>query len=168
MKVQKGLNNNNSTSVPNAISNENFCFKSEVQKKNDTKTINDSDEKRLQSPVESHFALTPVTSSEASSPANGFSGHVCTDLLQEELDQLENSMKIQNLNETKEYELESSFSIETLTTPSEEHINMFSRNIEKETIVKPESVDEINNAKSDNVNGEVRFHEFYQWFLLIT
>lgn len=142
--------------MSNTISNDNFCFNNEIPR-----NVNETDEKRLQSPVESHFALTPVTNSEASSPANGFSGHVCTDLLQEELDQLENTMKIKtlNFNDTKEIKIENSFSIETLTTPSEEHINMFSRNIEQEVLkVCSEGDGDCHRIKPDELKpeGEVR------------
>lgn len=159
VKGQKGLNNNDK--VPNAISNENFCFANEILNKTESKQSTEVDEKRLQSPVESHFALTPVTSSEASSPANGFSGHVCTDLLQEELDQLENSMKIKDINvvDTKEHKLENSFSIETLTTPSEEHINMFSRHLENENLAKLDKGGDGSNTKHSE-SGEVRFKVF--------
>ncbi|GBP22606.1 Protein FAM91A1, partial [Eumeta japonica] len=43
---------------------------------------------RLQSPIESHFAITPSTESKNSSPANGFTSVECGQLLCEELDSL--------------------------------------------------------------------------------
>ncbi|XP_045502023.1 protein FAM91A1 [Colias croceus] len=49
-----------------------------------TKSINS----RLQSPIESHFAVTPTTDSKASSPANGFTSAEGGKLLCEELDNL--------------------------------------------------------------------------------
>lgn len=123
--VTNNNNNNNDPPAPTAISNENFSFVADKV----GNTAGDVTEERLQSPVESHFALTPVGGgSDSSSPGNGFSGgHVCTDLLQEELDQLENSMKLQTA--TQPIRIDASFSVETLATPSEEHINMFSRSV---------------------------------------
>lgn len=44
--------------------------------------------KRLQSPIESHFAVTPTVDSKTSSPANGFTSAECGQLLREELDSL--------------------------------------------------------------------------------
>lgn len=43
---------------------------------------------RLQSPIESHFAVTPTVDSKNSSPANGFTNVDCGELLCEELDNL--------------------------------------------------------------------------------
>lgn len=43
---------------------------------------------RLQSPIESHFAVTPTTESKNSSPANGFTSAECGQLLCDELDNL--------------------------------------------------------------------------------
>ena len=43
---------------------------------------------RLQSPIESHFAVTPTTESKNSSPANGFTSVECGQLLCDELDNL--------------------------------------------------------------------------------
>lgn len=43
---------------------------------------------RLQSPIESHFAITPTTESKNSSPSNGFTSVECGQLLCDELDNL--------------------------------------------------------------------------------
>lgn len=43
---------------------------------------------RLQSPIESHFAVTPTIESKNSSPANGFTSAECGQLLCDELDNL--------------------------------------------------------------------------------
>ncbi|KAJ8717729.1 hypothetical protein PYW07_005659 [Mythimna separata] len=43
---------------------------------------------RLQSPIESHFAVTPTTESKNNSPANGFTSVECGQLLCDELDNL--------------------------------------------------------------------------------
>lgn len=91
----------------------------------------------MQSPVESHFAITPVTNSERSSPANGFTSLDCTDLLQQELDQLE----LQHVEQTEdnvkqektpELNLQSTFSIDGLLSPTEETISMFLRTHEED------------------------------------
>lgn len=117
------------------------------------KNESENGDKRLQSPVESHFAITP-----ASSPANGFSGHVCTDLLQEELDQLENMMRKQNLelNETV-VNVEATLSDDTLLSPTDETINMFSRNKNKNASC--ENMEEENSSLTlaPNNKGEVNF-----------
>lgn len=81
---------------PLSIANENFSFT-----------------KELNSPDESHFALTPVSTS----PANGFTSKECSELLQQELDELEHKMK-------------KTVSIDGLMSPVEENISMFSINEE--------------------------------------
>ncbi|XP_061720998.1 protein FAM91A1 [Cydia pomonella] len=53
-----------------------------------TESGDKSDDKRLQSPIESHFAVTPSTDSKTSSPANGFTTVEGGQLLREELDNL--------------------------------------------------------------------------------
>lgn len=108
--AKKSNDNNNE---PTSISNENFSF---------TKNEN-----KLQSPVESHFALTPTTtnSSESSSPANGFTSKEGADLLEEELHQLEEQQESNN-SKLELNLLHSSPSIETLTSPMDENISMFS------------------------------------------
>lgn len=111
----------------------------EKSKSQNNKEIRDSlseefDDKLLQSPVESHFALTPVTSSETSSPANGFTNQDSTDLLQQELDQLEKQqiLMIEKDEKSEEVtaalELPTSISVDGLLSPTDEHVSMFSRN----------------------------------------
>ncbi|XP_053614708.1 protein FAM91A1 [Plodia interpunctella] len=53
---------------------------------------------RLQSPIESHFAVTPTTASKNSSPANGFTSVECGQLLCEELDNLAIDEKTQSID----------------------------------------------------------------------
>ncbi|KAL1516826.1 hypothetical protein ABEB36_000676 [Hypothenemus hampei] len=73
-------------------------------------------ELKLQSPVESYFAVTPANSdSQRSSPTNGFTSQYCSSLLQEELDQLELKEK-QNPG-----------SVNQLLSPEECNIGIFSR-----------------------------------------
>lgn len=55
---------------------------------------------RLQSPIESHFAVTPSTESKTSSPANGFTTVEGGQLLCEELDNL--ASKYQPTHQSKE------------------------------------------------------------------
>ncbi|EEZ97172.2 Protein FAM91A1-like Protein [Tribolium castaneum] len=88
---------------PLSITNENFSFT-----------------KELSSPDESHFAITPPTSS---SPANGFTSKECSELLRQELDELEQKMK-------------HSVSIDGLLSPIDENINMFS--LKSEEMKKPD------------------------------
>lgn len=84
----------------------------------------------LQSPVESHFALTPASSSATSSPANGFISHDCTDILNEELDQLEEgTLKVEKITDDSksvEFIIENAVLVESLLSPTDENINMFS------------------------------------------
>lgn len=116
-------------------------------------------DKRLQSPVESHFAITP-----ASSPANGFSGHVCTDLLQEELDQLENMMRKQNLelSETEVVKVEETLSVDTLLSPTDETINMFSRNKNKNASCENMEEETSSLVVAPNIKGEVKLQRKYE------
>lgn len=100
------------TAVPTSITNENFRF----EKK-------ETDELRLQSPVESHFAVTPVDSgSHRSSPTNGFTSQDCTTLLQEELDQLDINEK-----DNSAQPFERLASVDQLQSPTDENVGIFSR-----------------------------------------
>ncbi|XP_050303442.1 protein FAM91A1 [Anthonomus grandis grandis] len=98
-------------SGPTSISNENFQF----EKK-------EGDVLKLRSPVESHFAITPIENvSQRSSPINGFISQDCTALLQEELDRIgiqEDESVEPNVNHS---------STEQLLSPSEENVGIFSR-----------------------------------------
>lgn len=60
--------------------------------------------KRLQSPIESHFAVTPTidSSSKTSSPANGFTSVECGQLLCEELDNLAIDDQAKQTHQSKE------------------------------------------------------------------
>ena len=120
-----------------SIINDNFTFEhSKTSKHNQVdKVVNDvkgnvpeEREKLLQSPVESHFALTPVIGSETSSPANGFTSQDCTKLLNDELDQLERDtlkMKISVENKPTELGIQIVMHEDTLLSPNEDSINMF-------------------------------------------
>ncbi|KAJ8928401.1 hypothetical protein NQ314_019066 [Rhamnusium bicolor] len=157
-KVMRTKTENNNQTEPLSITNENFSFKSEGNSpKNDSfekiidkdksnekfdsenkppKEIIDKDEleRKLQSPVESHFALTPVTNSNSSSPANGFTSQEGTNLLQEELDQLEINEEAKEAKDNigLELNLKNSASVEGLASPIDEHISMFTRDSESE------------------------------------
>ncbi|CAG9766655.1 unnamed protein product [Ceutorhynchus assimilis] len=96
---------------PTGIANENFQFE---------KKAIIVDDRILQSPVESHFAVTPVDgSSHRSSPTNGFTSQDCTTLLQQELDQLD-------IKDNKKLEHQVP-SVDQLLSPTEENIGIFSR-----------------------------------------
>lgn len=143
------------------IMNENFVLKNESDKSS-TKIVNEQEkssvnssvicdeepEKLLQSPVESHFALTP----ETSSPANGFTSQDCTDLLQQELDKLD-CQEIVKQESQKEADVDlnlkrTSDTADVLPSPGEDHVNMFSRNI-----TLSEAKDDM--KIEDSENGEV-------------
>ncbi|XP_066149424.1 protein FAM91A1 [Euwallacea fornicatus] len=80
-------------------------------------------ELKLQSPVETHFAVTPVEGgSQRSSPTNGFTSQDCTTLLQEELDQLDNKVI-----EPSVASLDRVDSVEQLLSPTEDHVGIFCR-----------------------------------------
>lgn len=130
-------NNNNKTT----ISNENFSFTGEKQKEEDRK---------LQSPDESHFALTP----QASSPANGFTSKDCTDILKQELDQLDEEEVLRAKQEADKLELklESTYSFDTLLSPLDETISMFSRDGESSV---NESVEGEKEEEESTNEGEV-------------
>ncbi|XP_028149865.1 protein FAM91A1 [Diabrotica virgifera virgifera] len=148
--------NNNQLNQPLSISNENFAFNTEKPQEKPEK------ETKLQSPVESHFAVTPVSNtSQSSSPANGFTSQEGSNLLQEELDQLVVSQEGTNKeNITLELSLKNSLSIDGLTSPNEENISMFSRD-NKEENVKSESDCE---QKKDDSGEEQNIAE--AWTLL--
>lgn len=123
----------------NCISNENFAFGS-------AKRVEEPIEETLQSPVESHFALTP----ETSSPANGFTSKECTDLLQQELDSLE----VEHNEKTKSDSNLLTSPADALLSPTDEHIDMFSSPVNKEN-GKIGDGPMIENMES-NPNGEVK------------
>ncbi|KAL3277185.1 hypothetical protein HHI36_012536 [Cryptolaemus montrouzieri] len=128
---------------PTCILNENFNFsnKSNDNVVVDTSNTQSEEECKLQSPDETHFANTPSNDSNCPSPANGFTSHECSKLLQEELDELDK--KDDSLNKVLELRLSTTFSMEGLVTPSEEHVNMFSRETSsKDDISENEKVDE--------------------------
>ncbi|XP_018574511.1 protein FAM91A1 [Anoplophora glabripennis] len=153
-KIAKAKAEKENEMEPLSICNENFSFKTdeaptekiktehqEKQSAKDTtrdksEMIIDKDEleRKLQSPVENHFALTPVTTSESSSPANGFTSQECTDLLQEELDHLVVREEVTEAKENLglELNLKSSVSVEGLVSPLDENISMFTRDRENQ------------------------------------
>lgn len=135
------------TSSVNYISNENFTFNNEKANSEQKKDLNEDQEKTLQSPVESHFALTPVAS-ETSSPANGFASQECTDLLQQELDKLE-VVEVENSKQAAP-------SADALLSPTDEHIDMFLRS--NTPITEKEQIGDgvqVESCQDNNVNGEV-------------
>lgn len=185
-KSQKQLNQNNNhelnhvfktSTEPTSLTNENFSFTNEYRSdkagvclnqselnQNKTLPLDDADRK-LQSPVESHFAVTPVTNSETSSPANGFINQDSTDLLKEELDQLDkDSRSIESLpleEKIMNRSIQSLISFDTLLSPTDENISMFSRSEDQPntTAVEDCSVGDTFNTKNieqeDELVGEV-------------
>lgn len=152
------------SATTNFITNENFAFRSEASKSKDDKctatTLTEDSEKTLQSPVESHFALTPVTGSETSSPANGFTSQDCTDLLQQELDKLD-TLEIEKTERSEKSDANSNVTnlphADTLLSPSDEHVNMFSRSNTpvkvKEQISDGVKVENYDNNSSGEVSN---------------
>ncbi|KAJ8985709.1 hypothetical protein NQ317_014358 [Molorchus minor] len=167
-KMAKAKTDNNNQSEALSIANENFSLKSEENspKKADDKPTGDQSGKKidkpemercLQSPDEGHFALTPVTSSQSSSPANGFTSQECTDLLQEELDQLVISEEVKETrgNMVLELNLKSSASVEQLVSPGEENISMFTRDDENQTETTNEQSAKENKKEEPENRAEV-------------
>lgn len=191
-KAARAKTEKDNQTEPLSISNENFSFKSdEIPSKTPTVTpksghnekssgkdttqtksemIIDKDEleRKLQSPVENHFALTPVITSESSSPANGFTSQECTDLLQDELDRLVIHEEVRDAKENLglELSLKSSVSVEGLVSPLDENISMFTRDREGENKEDKEKPAEESNDKCDlsDIVAEVRA-EYYCFFL---
>ncbi|KAK9875112.1 hypothetical protein WA026_005906 [Henosepilachna vigintioctopunctata] len=126
-RVQR-LGTDSKSAEPTSIMNENFCFPSEIKLNKEVTDSSVSPEKnKLRSPDEDHFASTPIEDDNAtSSPANGFTSEDCSRLLQEELDGLDDK-KENKLDKVLELRLSTTFSMEGLVTPSEEHVNKFSR-----------------------------------------
>lgn len=133
-------------------------------------------EKLLQSPIETHFAVTPVSHSQAPSPANGFTSLDCSDILCQELDKLdqEQILSVQKITgedgseKPTELKLDDTIlTLESLLSPTEENISMFTRNNEEATTttitIEPEEpvLNEVEVIEED-YQGEVRKH-----FLLI-
>lgn len=132
-----------------SITNENFEFKTSNENGSMGSISKREHPKNLQSPVESHFALTPTTNSESSSPKNGFTSTECSNLLQEELDQLV-------LNEKESKELATGIKInpyaDGLQSPAEETISMFSR-IENTVIIDNENEESTNKTSKSHVDN---------------
>lgn len=153
---------NNNHSEPLSITNENFTFKSDrgsprtasFEKEKITK---EEIEKKLQSPVENHFALTPITNSQSSSPANGFTSQECTNLLQEELDQLEIREEVRDSRkEQVALNMKNSLSVDGLQSPTDENISMFIRS-ETEVVKSREDLNVVEEEKDgeDVMKAEV-------------
>lgn len=130
-----------------AICNENFCFPEKRTKDPESPKISpekalEEAEKLLQSPIETHFAVTPVSQSKAPSPTNGFTSHDCSDLLCQELDKLdqEQILSVQKVTledgngKPTELKLDTILSLDTLMSPTEENISMFSRDLDEAKI----------------------------------
>ncbi|KAF5273065.1 hypothetical protein FQR65_LT04807 [Abscondita terminalis] len=153
-KLQK-MYTKKQSNEPITFANENFSF---TNRSNEVKQ-NDDYEKQLQSPVESHFAVTPVHSSKTSSPANGFVNQDCTDLLKEELDLLDKkcSLSDETMDKSINGSIQSLISFDALLSPMDENISMFSRQGEPELAIIENSVGDNYSNKSvvDNDNGEM-------------
>ncbi|RVE51417.1 hypothetical protein evm_003972 [Chilo suppressalis] len=130
--------------------------------------------KRLQSPIESHFAVTPTIDSKTSSPANGFTSAECGQLLCEELDNLAiDSTKTSH--QSKESIAGSddimtinsvSTSIEDLKEKADELKRRVEKSTSKESIALSDDLVQINstsvsveNLKFDSKKGSDTFSE---------
>lgn len=127
-----------------------------AESNDDKKASSENLENTLQSPVESHFALTPVSNSETSSPANGFTSQDCSDLLQQELDKLDILEVEKSKSSNTGSSAEKATSPSALLSPTEEHINMFSRS-NSATEEKEQIGDglQIKKCEDSNPSGEV-------------
>lgn len=137
------------------ISNENFHFP-------EKRKTEDSSSTMLQSPVETHFAITPPPATQQSkspSPANGFTCPESTNLLCEELDQLEQNEKSKKSVDLKQAPPESldldmnSFE-NLLMSPVDENINMFTR-VSEMDILDLTKVSTVQNHMENESHGEV-------------
>lgn len=169
MKLQKSTETNNNhprQPEPTSFSNENFTFsgsnltepkKTAVESSDLSGKESSDDAERLQSPVESHFAVTPVANSEGSSPANGFTSVDCNDLLQQELDELEQKESKQTPEKKDDVGVRfiNTVSMDGLLSPTDENISMFSRmKVAEDKLGKSEIVgDGLDVGNSDS--GEV-------------
>lgn len=118
----------------------------------DLENVNTS-EVQLQSPVESHFALTPVLPNKSNSPANGFTSIDCSTILRQELDLLEKQHS-ESLKSDGKVDC-----INNILSPLEENISMFSQLVEEEKAKNEETSDDPSNvepSKKDELNAEVR------------
>lgn len=108
-----------------STTNKDIKFKTHKENNKNKNASKEDINRKLQSPVESHFALTPSTNSESSSPKNGFTSIEGTNLLQEELDQLIMTEMKQDSEMT--CCVKGSISVDGLQSPTDENINMFVR-----------------------------------------
>lgn len=139
---------------PTSLTNENFTFSTQAQPPSQPNGL-DSD-CLLQSPVESHFANTPVDTSERSSPSNGFVSKDSTDLLNKELDQLEISKDDSLSIPVKSFLVRNVTSVDSLLSPMDENISMFSIRTESEVKTVNEDEEGFGVRSVDNSGGEVR------------
>ncbi|CAH1109255.1 unnamed protein product [Psylliodes chrysocephalus] len=155
VKPGKAKTENNNQTEPLTITNENFTFQQSTPEKS-----NNLDTK-LQSPLESHFAVTPVSNnSQSSSPANGFTSQEGSNLLQEELDHLVISEEVKE-NMNLELTLKSSISIDGLVSPLDENISMFVRDKPSEIIQN-----DANEPKKIEEESETEQNPAEVWTLL--
>ncbi|KAK4882938.1 hypothetical protein RN001_006257 [Aquatica leii] len=146
-------------SEPTTFANENFSFTSRTSEVKQNDSLTDDRDKQLQSPVESHFAVTPVHNSQTSSPANGFINQDSTELLKEELDLLDKncSLSSETTNKSINGSIQSLISFDTLLSPTEENVSMFSRQSEPELLITDNSIGDSCSNKSivEHENGEM-------------
>lgn len=143
---------------------------SEILKPTDefSKAISD----RLQSPIESHFAVTPTADSKTGSPANGLTNSECGELLVQELDNLELEDLVSiNSNSTEELkkdelsrasDVTSSFEdikpirkdLSDLLSPVDESISMFTQLSDKLTEINSGAEADSGVDMAQNVSDE--------------
>lgn len=166
-----------------AICNENFCFPEKRTKDPESPKISpekalEEAEKLLQSPIETHFAVTPVSQSKAPSPTNGFTSHDCSDLLCQELDKLdqEQILSVQKVTledgngKPTELKLDTILSLDTLMSPTEENISMFSRDLDEAKIeenkVETEDIPQQPELVEDDKEEFLEIYQGQIWTLL--
>lgn len=151
-------------SVPTSIMNEDFKFPTDNEKSNINDLPKEDVNRKLQSPVENHYAITP-TSSTTSSPKNGITTVEGSNLLQEELNQL----AIAEINQENELtsSVKNSISADGLQSPTDENISMFVR--VKNGLVESENKSDLflkpeKDQKQENTPEVMKWFLIFSWF----
>ncbi|XP_023013804.1 protein FAM91A1 [Leptinotarsa decemlineata] len=155
-KSSKTKTENNNQTVTTSIANENFTFNPN-EKSPKSKLPDQKGDSKLGS-QENNFVIISKSNSPCSSPTNGFSCQEGSYLLQQELDQLDIQERTKQKEVPSDLNLKNSLSMDILTSPCDENINMFSREFEKEESVKIQedlSVHTNDNGKNEESKSEV-------------
>ncbi|XP_045467641.1 protein FAM91A1 [Harmonia axyridis] len=147
-KIERVKSPSNPEEHPTSISNENFSLTGKKHNSSsvESSSIKEKDElKKSKVQIEDDAHCNSASEKESTSPKNGFISEENSRLLQEELENLDKEENV--LDQVLELRLSTTFSMEGLVTPSEEHVSMFSRESNSKEDIAEEEKEEENRGE---------------------